>query len=312
MTDIAPAPPRAPSTVGAPAGSGAAPSAAARRGQSTRWATAAQVAGIVGIVICVLLIVVAWLFHGAARQTVSDLGATVDTGIASAITATDTVASRLQGAGTEAGLIAAEANAEASNPSRSSDAIAALTARVGNLADGYRAIRERYAEARANLTSALSSLQRVARLVPGASAPSDPPPALAELDARLQAVDDTVTSVWSSLNDGGSQSAVAATVATGVGNLQGLIDDAAARVRDVQGQLGGVQANAASAANGIGTIITLGSLAITLLFLWVLGLNVALWQLGRHWKRESMASSTGGESPGATAPPMPVEAPTAV
>jgi hypothetical protein len=281
--------------------------------RSTRWATAAQVAGVVGIVICVALIVVAWLFHGAARQSVDDLGATVDTGIASAITATDTVASRLEGATTEAGLIAAEANAEASNPSRSSDAIAALTARVGNLADGYRAIRERYAEAKANLTSGLSSLQRVARLVPGASAPAGPPPALAELDARLQAVDDTITSVWSTLNSGGPPGTVAAAVATQVGNLQGFLGDAAARVRDVQGQLNGIQASAASATNGIGTIITIASLVFTLLFLWVLGLNVALWQLGRHWKRESLAAAdAGGTSPDTTTPPEPVEAPTAI
>lgn len=291
MTDQAPVA-EVPSSAGTPAGSGTSRPSGTGGGRSTRWATAAQVAGIVGIVLCVLLIVGAWLFHGAARQTVDDLGATVDSGIGSAITATGTVATRLEGAATEAGLVAAEANAEASNPSRSSDAVAALTARVGNLADGYRAIRERYAEAKANLTGALSSLQRVARLVPGSSPPSGPPPALAELDARLQAVDDAVTAVWSSLNGGAPQSTVAAAVATQVGNLQGLMSDAAARVRDIQGQLGGVQANAASAANGIGTIITLGSIAITLLFLWVLGLNIALWQLGRHWKREAKGLET--------------------
>ncbi|HEY7131376.1 MAG TPA: hypothetical protein VH440_03940 [Candidatus Limnocylindrales bacterium] len=261
------------------------------RARSTRWATAAQVAGIVGIAICVLLIVLAWLFHGAARGTVDDLGATVNTGIGTAITATDTVATRLEGAATDAGLISSEASAEASNPSRSSDAIAALTARVGNLADGYRAVRERYAEARASLTGALSSLQRVARLVPGASAPSGPPPALAELDARLQAVDDSLTAVWPTLNGSGPPSTVAAGVASQVGTLQGFMSDAAARLRGVGGQLDAVQANAASAVNGIGTIITLASLAITLLFLWVLGLNVALWQLGRHWKRESQAAA---------------------
>ncbi|HEY7133358.1 MAG TPA: hypothetical protein VH440_13975 [Candidatus Limnocylindrales bacterium] len=281
--------------------------------RSTRWATAAQVAGIVGIAICVLLIVVAWLFHGAAHGTIDDLAASVDSGIARAADATDAVATRLEGAATEAGLIAAEASAEASNPSRSSDAITALTARVGNLADGYRAIRERYAEAKANLTGALTSLQRVARLVPGATPPEGPPPALAELDARLQAVDDAVTAVWSTLNGSAPQSTVATAVATQVGNLQGFLDDAAARVRDVQDQLAGVQANAASTADGVGTIITVASLAITLLFLWVLGLNVALWQLGRHWKRESRPApaATGASAPKTTTPPGPGEAPAA-
>jgi hypothetical protein len=281
--------------------------------RSTRWATAAQVAGIVGIAICVLLIAGAWLFHGAAHGTVQDLAASVDSGIARAAGATDTVATRLEGAATEAGLIAAEAGAEASNPSRSPDAITALTARVGNLADGYRAIRERYAEAKGNLTEALTSLQRVARLVPGATPPEGPPPALAELDARLQAVDDSVTGVWSTLNGGAPQSTVATAVASQVGNLQGFLGDAAARVRDVEAQLGGVQANAASAANGVGTIITLASLVITLLFLWVLGLNVALWQLGRHWKRESRDATpaAGAPAPKTTTPPGPGEAPAA-
>ncbi len=122
-----------------------------------------------------------------------------------------------------------------------------------------------------------------------------------------------MTAVWSTLNGSAPQSTVAAAVATQVGNLQGFMGDAAARLRDVGGQLGGVQANAASAVNGIGTIITLASLAITLLFLWVLGLNVALWQLGRHWKRESStaAPATATDAPTSSTAPGPGEAPAA-
>ena len=50
--------------------------------------------------------------------------------------------------------------------------------------------------------------------------------------------------------------------------------------------LEGVQANADATIDSIRTILLIAAIALSVLFVWVLALNIALWVLGRAWERE--------------------------
>ena len=64
----------------------------------------------------------------------------------------------------------------------------------------------------------------------------------------------------------------------------------------------GVQARAADTIGSIQTILLIATIAITLFFVWILLLNVALWQLGRVWQRDADARSGAAASPAAAEP----------
>jgi hypothetical protein len=258
-------------------------SATTGQGRS-RAAVAAQVAGIVGVVVCVLIILVTWFGRGQVAQGVDDLRASVDRGLGRAITAADAVSTRLETAATSAGEIAVSATEVVSNPPDPEGALAGLTEKVGRFADAYRQLRVTYAGIREDVTSSIESLQRVARFVPGVEVPQGPVDTLKAVDESLRSLDESLTSIWPA-SDRPLTTAAATAIADKATALETAFTRAATLADGLATDLKGVQARAARAADSIGTILTLAALAITILFVWVLLLNIALWFLGREHGR---------------------------
>ncbi len=252
----------------------------------TRSATAAQVAGIVGIVVCAVLIVLVWVGIGTVGSKVNDLAAGVNAGFNRATDAATTVAGNLDAAAVTAGTIGTDASTiAASLPTP--DAVTKLANRLGGFVDGYRDLRVRYGGLRENVTGAISSLQNVARFVPGLDVPDQPVDALAAVDAKLQSIDDSITSTWQALQ-GSDATVVGTAVAATSARLQTVLTEASAAVRTLNDRLVAGQNRATAATDTLRTILFIVALVISLLLLWVLALNVALWRLGQHWKRESV------------------------
>ena len=257
----------------------------------SRAAIAAQVAGVVGVVVCVLIILVTWFGRGQVAQSVDDLRTSVDQGIGRAITAADAVSTRLETAATSAGEIAASAREVAANPPDAQGALAGLTEKVGRFADAYRELRVRYAGLREDVAGSIESLQRVARLVPGVEVPQGPVDTLKAVDESLRSLDESLTSIWPA-SDRPLTTAGATAVADKATALETAFKKAATLADGLAQDLKGVQARAARAADTISTILTFAALAITILFVWVLLLNIALWLLGRMYGRA--AGDQGG------------------
>jgi len=184
----------------------------------------------------------------------------------------------------------------------STDAINRLTTRLAGFADSYRTIRTRYGEARENLTAAVTSVQRVARLVPGERVPDGVGDRLTTMDAKLQAIDDGLTSAWTVLASGGVGDAAASAIAAQAHAIQGRLNDASTTVDGLATDIQGVQTRAADTIGSIQTILLLATIAITLFFVWIVVLNVALWQLGRIWQRDADARSGAAASPAVAEP----------
>jgi hypothetical protein len=247
-------------------------------------AVALQVAAAIGAVLCLTVIVATWFGRSLAVQGVDDVAGTVDTGIQRAITATETVGTRLDTASAEVAEVVSNANEVASNPITADPVVfTGLSDRVDQFAAGYQRLRVAYADIRENVASAMASLRQVARFVPGVDVPAAPGDRLANIDSNVRSLDDAVAAIRPAglAATAPARSAAASAIATKATSIQGAIDRTAALVDGLSADLKGVQATASNAAGGVRNVLLMAALAISILFVWVLLLNLALWRLAR-------------------------------
>ena len=256
---------------------------------------------MIGVIVCLILALVVWLGRGAVHGALDDLATTVDGGFDRAVTAVQSVSDQIDAAGTQVGSIATDADVIVGKVA-STDAISRLTTRLASFADSYRTIRIRYAQAREDLTAAITSVQRVARLVPGERVPDGAGDRLTTMDARLQAIDDRLTSAWTVISTGGVGDAAATAIADKAHSIQAGLTDAASTVAGLATNIQGVKGRADDTIGSIQTVLLIATIAITLFFVWILLLNIALWQLGRVWQRDAAAQSGATPSPAAAEP----------
>jgi hypothetical protein len=264
----------------------------------SRRAFAVKVAGIVGIVACAVLIIALWIGRGAVASALDGLASDVSGGFDRAITATDAVATRLNDAATSMKTIDTDATQLASTASPSPERFAGIQARLATVADTYRQLRQRYADLRENVVTLSSRVQQVARLIPGQRIPEGAGDRLRAVDEKLTAIDDALTSTFGSVGQGDVSSAAAQKLATGAAKVDAAITAGAAAVTGVSTRLETAQTNADDAVDGIQTLLLIAAVAISILLLWVLLLNVALWLLGRAWQREEDAAAPAATGAG--------------
>ena len=243
--------------------------------------TGGRIAAGAGLVICLAVIIATWFGRSIANGAVDDVAGSVEGAIDRAITATQAVGARLDAASAEAASIASAATQAASNPGTDGSAMTAVADRLSRFTSAYEQVRAAYTEVRENAASALASLRQLARLVPGVSVPSAPGDRLAALDTSIRALDDAAAAVRPTTQTAtvAAQTAAASAIATAATNLQGSIDRAGALVDNLSAELGNLRTSATNAANGIRNVVLVAALAISILFVWVLALNVALWRL---------------------------------
>ena len=191
---------------------------APERGRRKTRATA-QVAGVVGLVVCVVLAIGIILVSGRISDSIGGVFESADRQIERGSTivelATDRVRERVTDIDDFIG------NASAITPG--ANIPPALAARATAIADRYDAVRNQFAELRARVESGLETVRQVASLVPFIDLPTLPTEELAGLDARLQQFDDNV----SRLREAGVASVAVERVVEGATNLRGAIDGVA-------------------------------------------------------------------------------------
>jgi hypothetical protein len=137
-----------------------------------------------------------------------------------------------------------------------------------------------------------TALQHVARIIPGVRVPEGAGDRLIAVDDKLKAIDDAIVATWTSLSDAQPGSAVADALAARATPLQDALTAAATAVTGLSTNLQGVQAQADSTVDSIRTILLAAAIALSVLFVWVLLLNIALWLLGRAWERDTTRGTT--------------------
>ena len=224
----------------APAPPEPAPMPAPERGRRKTRA-AAQVVGVVGLVVCAVLAIGVLIAHGWISDAVGGVFDTADRQIERGSTIVELASDRVKERVTDIDDLIA--NVSAITPGAIIPP--ALAARAATVADRYDAVRNQFAELRARVESGLETVRQVARLVPFIDLPTLPTEELAALDSRLQQFDDSV----SQLREAGVASVVKERVVEGATNLRGAIDQVSdlgdriqTRLDEAQGRLD--QANA--------------------------------------------------------------------
>jgi prefoldin subunit 5 len=267
-----------------------APAASSHHRRNRRLGLAAQVAGVVGIVVCLALAAGVLMGRGWATDTVSTVSATIDAKLAKAVPVLDTASSKVSEIAGRVGAVADAANALADRPAPSSELLQGLMGAVTSVSDRYLELRATYGDLKESVTGALNGLQTLERLIPGFSIPQGPIDALAKLDAAVTDMDAKIMGLTSAIPASGPVDMVATAIATKVTEVQTKLQDLSGVITDAQTKLQDLQTQLASAESSINTAISLGSIGLILVLLWVAVLHWLLFRTGRQMRRETAGS----------------------
>jgi hypothetical protein len=234
---------------------------------------AGQTAGVVGIVVSLALVVGVILGRGWLVDQVDQLAGTVDSAIGRAVTLVDTADAKATEVGDQATAAVDAAEAVIADRAASSELLQGLLAKVNGLSERYLSLRTAYAGLR----------EDVDQLIPGFSVPQGPIDTLTAIDDRVQELDAAVMQLISAGSDRVDEAAQT------IADRSRLIDQAIGgfqeRLDALRGRLVGLQADVAAFADTVRTVITVGTLIIVLLLLYIAFLHLVLYRAGRGYRR---------------------------
>jgi methyl-accepting chemotaxis protein len=270
---------------------------------------AGQVAGVIGIVLCVLLAVGALLGRGWALDTVDQLSGRVDQAIGRAIPPLDTASTLVGDVSQRIGDVASAADAVAALPAPENDRIAALQDKLQALGDRYLELRATYADVRQNIADAIARLQAIDRVLPGVTLPQGPIDKLQDLDAKIQQVDAAIMDVIGANLAGNAVDQAAGNVAARARQAQANLDGVSGRLTGVSTDLQALRDDLANIASSAKTAITLGVVVAILLFVWLALLHWILFRVSRRlWLASGGPAAAPDARPSDEAPTEPVPA----
>lgn len=244
-----------------------------------------QLVGVVGFAVCVILAVLVLFGRGWAVDQVDAIGTSVDDGMAKGLpllaeadSRVADVTSQVQKVSDLAGVIAA-----ADRPA--TDAGQALSAGLGCISERYLPLRARYADARANLVSAVDRLDAASRFVPGVSVPQGPVDALSRLDESIRAVDERVVGLLGTNGEATPVKDVAARVTTASAAVLEALGNVTTRLGEAETRLNEARAKVASTMDTITTLINVVAVLLVLLLVYVAILHVVLMRSAGGMRR---------------------------
>ena len=245
---------------------------------------AAETAGVIGAVACVLLIAGLWLGRGWLGDRADALTAASVRAVERATERSDVAITALETLASQTDGIEASARQVAGDPAATSETLQALVTRLAPIMSAYTTTRDTYVSLREGVATALDAVQRIDRFVRAVDVPDNLGTALATIDDRLTAIDSAVTGV--------AQTGAAATGvsegATVLANQAAAMSDALRMAEDVgrtvQVGLADLQAQLASATATLDDLVGYTAIGLTVVLIWVTLLNLALWALGRRWR----------------------------
>ena len=251
-------------------------------------APVAMVLGIIGAVLCLILIAGVWVGRSWAADRVDRMESSVNAVLGLGIQASTTAAQRLDALASQMTDISNEAAAVAADPNAGDSAFNDVRVKLMDLGTRYDDFKAGYLALHERVTGALDALDGVAQLVPTVSdlqtRLSD---AVTQLDTRVQQLDASITDLRQRISDVTALPATIKSVA--FGQIATLISGAADFTRTVTTRLQTAQTNVQQTASDVDSAVFWIAIAGSLVLLWVFVLNVALWALGRRLRTSTPA-----------------------
>lgn len=258
-----------PEVAAAPVGDAVTPAPPPERGRRKTRA-AAQVAGVLGLVVCAVLAIGILLAHGWISDAIGGVFESADRQIERGSTIVELATDRVQERVIDIDDFIA--NATAITPG--ANIPPALADRAAAVADRYDAVRNQFAEMRARVESGLETVRQVARLVPFIDLPTLPTEELAALDERLQQFDDSVNR----LREAGIAGVAVERIVEGATNLRGAIDGVADLGDRIQTRLDEAQERLDQANARLDGYLRIVTIVLLLLVAYIVILNgLVIW-----------------------------------
>jgi hypothetical protein len=248
------------------------------------WLTSAV--GAIGVVACNGLAPLLWLLRSNLRARAGDLLAVPNAGLEAAGLLTDNVANWIEDA---AGRID-DIKAKADDLARAPDVDAAAATDLATAIDGfisgpYATLRTVYSGLRERTQAAGDLLAGVAKAVPVLAITGGVAERLQAIDARMQEVDASITSLGRLGPAGLAEPGVGATVAERAVVAEEHVRVIGELLSGVEDWLDASRDRVAEADRRTARYLTVGAAVGTALTFFVAWLNVLLFQQGRRWSR---------------------------
>lgn len=250
-----------------------------RRKRERALGTAGQVLGIVGIVVCLVLVAGVVVGRGWAVGTVDDVAAAVDAQIAKTTPLLDRAQATVGEVSGRVSTVADIAAGVAADPSPGGEIAQGLRTALASVSARYQGLREGYADVRETVVSLIDRLQTLDRLVPGLSIPQGPIDARATFDERLNEFDAKVTDLITIDPGQGPVNQAAARIAEAATGIEARLHELQDGIGQVEERISELRADVASAAATANTAITLATILLVVLLLYLALLH---WVLFRH------------------------------
>jgi hypothetical protein len=248
--------------------------------------TAGKVTGIVGIVVCGLMVVGVLIGHGWASNEVEAIAQKIDAGLARAEAPLATATGLVAEVTDRVTAVAVAADALAADPNAAPGRLQPLLAQVDAVSNRYLAFRSSYADAREAAVSTLDRLQMLARIMPGFSVPQGPVDLLASVDAVAKNLDAKVMTLIDTNLVTGATNKVAQGVADGAHGVESALGGFSTKLGDASTGLASVRADVASTAATTRTAIVVGAVVLVIAFIYLAALHFALYRLSAGARRD--------------------------
>jgi hypothetical protein len=246
----------------------------------------ASAVGVVGVGVCNGLVPLLWVLRASLRARAGDLLAVPEVGLEVAISLTDSAASWLGDASGRIHDIRTKADDLARAPVVDAPAAADLATAIDEFISGpYATLRTVYAGLRERALAVGDALAGVGKAVPVLAITGAVADRLQAIDARMQEIDASVTSLGRMGPAGLAEPGVAATVSERAVVAEQHLQAIGQSLTEVATWLGASRDRVAEADRRAARALTIGAVVGTALTLFVAGLNVLLFQQGRRWSR---------------------------
>jgi hypothetical protein len=246
----------------------------------------ASAVGVFGVGVCNGLVPLLWVLRSNLRTRARDLLAVPDAGLGVAISLTDDVANWLSDASGRIDDIKAKADDLVRAPVVDAPAATDLATAIDEfISRPYATLRTVYAGLRERVLAVGDALAGIGKAVPVPAITGAVAERLQAIDARMQDVDASMTSLGRMGPSGLAEPGVAATVSERAAVAGERLQAIGESLTEVETWLRGSRDRVAGADHRSTRLLTVGAVVGTALTLSVAGLNVLFFQQGRRWSR---------------------------
>ena len=245
----------------------------------------AEVAGIIGAIVCVIAIVGVLAGRSWVGDRVDGVATAAVEALDKAIVVGQTAQEGLAEGETLAKELRTSAEELAANPALDEQAVQALQERLAPLAERYQTARDAYVRLRERATNLFELVNRVDQLAPGIELPGTLQNLVAGMDEKLVALDTAVNDLSARATTRTTAADTATTIATGAATLESGITAATTLTQDVQTGLTDLQDDVQRLADRVDSVVGISSFGVAAILAWIALLNLALWALGRRWRQ---------------------------